>query len=103
MAPQLNPENGLPFHEWFIEFEEFPDNIKEIETFLDKSMQDQNSYYFDLVAGKVLQPLKIRVVRKNGFNDYMRHIGKLGGQNKIPKLSNDRSIADFLMSVITAN
>ena len=66
-------------------------------------MQDQNSYYFDLVAGKVLQPLKIRVVRKNGFNDYMRHIGKLGGQNKIPKLSNDRSIADFLMNVITAN
>ena len=103
VAPQLNPENGLPFHEWFIEFEEFPDNIKEIETFLDKSMQDQNSYYFDLVAGKVLQPLKIRVVIKNGFNDYMRHIGKLGGQNKIPKLSNDRSIADFLMSVITAN
>ncbi len=103
VAPKLNPTNGLPYHEWFIEFETKPENIHEIETFIDKSMQGQNSYYFDLIKGKVLQPLKISVVEKDGFNKYMSTIGKLGGQNKIPRLANDRKIADILSKYIKAN
>jgi len=103
VAPQLNPIDGLPYHEWFIEFEKQPGNIQEIELFIDKSMQTQNSYYFDLIKGKVLQPLKITEVEKGGFNKYMSTIGKLGGQNKIPRLANDRKIANILTKPIKAN
>ncbi|WP_299272266.1 GH3 auxin-responsive promoter family protein [uncultured Psychroserpens sp.] len=96
VAPQINPESGLPFHEWFIEFEKEPQDILSLAERIDASLQEQNSYYYDLIAGKVLQPLKITTVRKNGFQDYMKSIGKLGGQNKIPRLSNDRKIADAI-------
>jgi hypothetical protein len=103
VAPQLNPSKGLPYHEWFIEFEKTPENIEAIEAFIDQSMQAQNSYYFDLIKGNVLQPLKINQVEKGGFNVYMSTIGKLGGQNKIPRLSNDRKIADALTKAIKVN
>lgn len=93
VAPQINPEFGLPFHEWFIEFEREPSNIEAFSKKIDESLQKQNSYYYDLIKGKVLQPLKITQVKKNGFQDYMKSIGKLGGQNKIARLSNDRKIA----------
>ena len=96
VAPQINPENGLPYHEWFIEFEKEPENFIEFSNKIDTSLQEQNSYYFDLIKGSVLQPLKITVVKKNGFQDYMKSIGKLGGQNKIARLSNDRKIAKIL-------
>ena len=103
VAPQLNPNEGLPYHEWFIEFEAKPKNIDEIEVFIDQSMQNQNTYYFDLIKGKVLQPLKISIVEKDGFNNYMSTIGKLGGQNKVPRLANDRKIADVLTKYIKTN
>ena len=103
VAPQLNPAQGLPYHEWFIEFEKNPENIEEIEVFIDATMQTQNSYYLDLIKGKVLQPLKINIVEKGGFNNYMSKIGKLGGQNKIPRLANDRKIADILTKPIKVN
>ena len=96
VAPQIAPSSGLPYHEWFIEFEKEPDDLKEFSKKVDLSLQGQNSYYFDLIQGKVLQPLKISMIKKNGFNTYMKSIGKLGGQNKIPRLSNDRKIADVL-------
>ncbi|WP_298899858.1 GH3 auxin-responsive promoter family protein [uncultured Psychroserpens sp.] len=96
VAPQINPNSGLPFHEWFIEFENEPENLSDLANKIDKSLQQQNSYYYDLIVGKVLQPLKVTMVQKNGFQDYMKSIGKLGGQNKIPRLSNDRKIADAL-------
>jgi hypothetical protein len=96
VAPQINPESGLPFHEWFIEFEKEPKDVLDLAKKIDESMQKQNSYYYDLIFGNVLQPLKISTVKKNGFQDYMKSIGKLGGQNKIPRLSNDRKIADAL-------
>ena len=99
VAPQITPQEGLPYHEWFIEFENIPDGDNVINAFakaLDQSLQAQNSYYLDLIEGKVLQPLKITPVAKEGFQDYMKSIGKLGGQNKIPRLSNDRKIADAL-------
>ncbi len=98
VAPQVNPPDGeLPYHEWFIEFEKEPEDLKLMADQIDKKMQKQNSYYFDLIEGKILQTLRITRVTKNGFKDYMKSIGKLGGQNKIPRLSNDRKIADKLM------
>ncbi|OUS01634.1 hypothetical protein A9Q86_07635 [Flavobacteriales bacterium 33_180_T64] len=96
VAPQINPVSGLPFHEWFIEFENEPDDVSELAKKIDTSLQKQNSYYYDLIIGNILQSLKITTVQKNGFQDYMKSIGKLGGQNKIPRLSNDRKIADAL-------
>ncbi len=94
VAPQINPKEGLPYHEWFIEFENEPDNLSALAKKIDESLQKQNSYYFDLIVGKVLQPLKITRVKKGGFQAYMKSVGKLGGQNKIPRLSNDRKIVE---------
>lgn len=96
VAPQIEPSEGLPYHEWFIEFEKAPSNIEDFATQIDVALQSQNSYYLDLIQGKVLQPLKITPVQKGGFQNYMKTIGKLGGQNKTPRLSNDRKIADVL-------
>ncbi|UAB76432.1 GH3 auxin-responsive promoter family protein [Mesoflavibacter sp. SCSIO 43206] len=100
VAPQINPDSGLPYHEWFIEFENEPENISALAQKLDASLQKQNSYYFDLIEGKVLQPLKITKIEKNGFQNYMKSIGKLGGQNKMPRLSNDRKIAEALKAFL---
>tara|TARA_R110002049_G_scaffold2365_2_gene17274 strand:- start:31675 stop:33168 length:1494 start_codon:yes stop_codon:yes gene_type:complete len=94
VAPQIDPKEGLPYHEWFVEFENEPENLSALAKKIDESLQKQNSYYFDLIEGKVLQPLKISKVKKGGFQDYMKSVGKLGGQNKIPRLSNDRKIVD---------
>lgn len=99
VAPQTQAEKGLPYHEWLIEFDGEPSNLVEISNFIDNSMQEQNSYYFDLIAGKVLQTLKITPLQKDSFNDYMKSQGKLGGQNKIPRLSNDRKIANALLKL----
>ena len=96
VAPQINPTEGLPYHEWLIEFENEPKNEEAIIEALEQSLQKQNSYYLDLIEGKVLRPLKITKIKKGGFQTYMKSIGKLGGQNKIPRLSNDRKIADQL-------
>ena len=67
---------------------------------MDNMMQKQNIYYKDLIKGKILSRLKIRKVKKGGFNDFMNSIGKLGGQNKVPHLSNDRKIANELKNYI---
>ncbi len=96
VAPQITPKSGLPYHEWFIEFENFPEDESSFSEAIDQSMRRQNVYYDDLIQGNVLQKLKISKVVKNGFQDYMKSVGKLGGQNKIPRLSNDRNIADKL-------
>jgi len=96
VAPQVNPQKGLPYHEWFIEFTSPPKDIKHFCLDVDQQLCKQNRYYDDLIKGKVLQPLEIRVVQKNGFSRYMKRIGKLGGQNKVPRLTNDRKIADEL-------
>ena len=97
VAPQIAPETGLPYHEWFIEFENEPNNLDDFALAIDTAMRKQNVYYDDLIVGKVLQTVKITKVSKNGFQEYMKSIGKLGGQNKLPRLSNDRKIADLLI------
>ena len=96
VAPQITPTDGLPYHEWFIEFENDPENVEAFAEAIDNVMRSQNTYYDDLIVGKVLRKLVINKVAKNGFQDYMKSIGKLGGQNKIPRLSNDRTIVDLL-------
>lgn len=96
VAPQITPAEGLPFHEWFIEFGQAPADMDAFALKIDKALRKQNAYYEDLIVGKVLCTLVIQSVQKEGFHAYMKSIGKLGGQNKLPRLSNDRSIVDQL-------
>ena len=104
VAPQITTSEGkLPYHEWLVEFEKLPENIQEVAKFLDAEMQQQNSYYFDLIEGKVLQPLKITSLKKESFQEFMKSQGKLGGQNKVPRLSNDRKIAEALLQIQPQN
>ena len=99
VAPQVHPkEEELPYHEWFIEFETAPSNIKVFKKALDQTLQEQNSYYFDLIKGNILQPLKITALQPGAFRKYMQSKGKLGGQNKVVRLSNDRKIAEGLQA-----
>lgn len=96
VAPQVNPSSGLPFHEWFIEFEKQPEDLLAFTKELDVNLQMINTYYKDLISGGVLCPLKVSIIGKSGFRKYMSSIGKLGGQNKVPRLANDRIVADKL-------
>jgi len=98
VAPQVNPAGGeLPYHEWFVEFEQKPTDMKRFAQVIDEALQKQNMYYYDLIQGKVLQPLKITEVPEGGFASYMKSQGKLGGQNKIQRLANDRSVVERLV------
>jgi len=98
VAPQVNPPlNELPYHEWLIEFEQAPENLMDFAKKIDEALQAKNVYYKDLITGKILQPLKITVLPKNAFINYMKAEGKLGGQNKVPRLANDRNIGDKLL------
>jgi hypothetical protein len=96
VAPQVNPEEGLPHHEWLIEFDKPPANMPAFERRLDESLCKLNSYYRDLIEGKILCTLVVNPLPKGAFQAYMKSQGKLGGQNKVPRLSNDRKIADAL-------
>nr|WP_315224235.1 GH3 auxin-responsive promoter family protein [uncultured Flavobacterium sp.] len=96
VAPQINPSSGLPYHEWLVEFEKEPQDIEVFAEAIDKAMREQNIYYDDLITGNVLRKVVVTKVAKNGFQEYMKSQGKLGGQNKIPRLSNNRDIADNL-------
>jgi hypothetical protein len=97
VAPFISGNGEKSFHEWFIEFENVPGDLKLFSEKLDNNLRLKNIYYDDLVRGHILDPLRIRVVNKNGFINYMKSIGKLGGQNKVPRLSNDREIANELV------
>ena len=100
VAPQVKPDTGLPFHEWFVEFNRIPENMDAFCLELDEEMRKQNIYYNDLLEGNILRHLVIRSLQKDAFRDYMKEKGKLGGQNKVPRLSNDRKIADHLQKYI---
>jgi len=98
VAPQISPsDEELPYHEWFIEFESLPEDMPCFTMALDQKLQDQNVYYADLIQGKVLQKLKITVISPGGFNSVMKGMGRFGGQNKVPRLSNDRNLAEALI------
>ncbi len=102
VAPLVGQETEKSYHEWFIEFEKMPNDINIFKQILDNNMRKQNVYYDDLIVGNILQPLKITLIKKNGFINYMKSIGKLGGQNKVARLGNDRKIADSLIEYILA-
>ena len=96
VAPKISVDGEKSCHEWFIEFENVPRNMKQFEKTVDENLRRKNIYYDDLIKGNILHPLKIFIIQKNGFINYMRSIGKLGGQNKVPRLSNDREVANAL-------
>ncbi|MFT3908076.1 MAG: GH3 auxin-responsive promoter family protein [Ferruginibacter sp.] len=96
VAPYISTDKGKSYHEWFIEFENMPSDLDHFAKKLDDNLRLKNVYYDDLISGNILQPLKITLVQKNGFVNYMKSIGKLGGQNKVARLGNDRKIADAL-------
>lgn len=96
VAPQVTPAEGLPHHEWMVEFGNPPSDPKAFALELDKNLRDLNVYYDDLISGSILSVLKLAMLRKNAFIDYMKSQGKLGGQNKVPRLANDRKIAEEL-------
>ncbi len=98
VCPKIVSESYLSHHQWFVEFRSSPDNLSKFETILNTVMKEQNPYYKDLIESKVISPLKLFVVKSGGFNAYMKSIGKFGGQNKCPHLSNERKIADFLLT-----
>jgi hypothetical protein len=96
VAPKIKPEQGLPYHQWLIEFATEPKSMNVFEADIDKSLQKQNSYYKDLIDGKILKQLEVSVLQTGAFTSYMKTQGKLGGQNKVPRLANDRKIAQHL-------
>ncbi len=96
VAPMIQTEDELPYHEWFIAFEKEPEDIQAFAKDIDDELRRLNSYYEDLIGGNILQPLKITKLPSTAFQQYMKTQGKLGGQNKVPRLSNDRKIADAL-------
>lgn len=96
VAPMVEQGKGKSYHEWFIEFEDEPADMERLSWKVDTYLREKNVYYDDLIKGNILMPLQIRRIRKNGFIDYMKSVGKLGGQNKVPRLSNDRGVAEGL-------
>jgi len=100
VAPMVQTNGELPYHEWFVEFETMPPDLSTFAAKVDHHLRQKNIYYNDLLTGNILQPLKIRPIRRQGFIDFMKSIGKLGGQNKVPRLSNDRMLAEQLMQYL---
>ena len=96
LAPQVTPQEGLPYHEWFVEMEKEAVSLEKMEELLDLALRKRNSYYDDLISGKILRPLKITLLPPGTFHSYARKHGKLGGQNKLPRLANNRMLADEL-------
>jgi len=96
VAPFVAPPEGLPHHEWLIEFSNPPADLEAFRLTLDEQLRGLNVYYDDLITGSILRTLKITSIKKNAFIDYMKSLGKLGGQNKVPRLANDRKIAEEL-------
>ena len=100
VAPMVEQSGAKSYHEWLIEFENLPADMNHFIEKVDENLRKKNVYYDDLITGNILQRLKITQIRKNGFIDYMKSIGKLGGQNKLPRLSNDRKIAEAMQNYI---
>jgi hypothetical protein len=103
VAPEVSPAEGLPHHQWFIEFGKPPHDPAAFSLELDNQLRKLNVYYDDLISGNILRTLRITTLRQGSFIDYMRSKGKLGGQNKVPRLSNDRKIADELINFCAIN
>ena len=97
VAPYIAQDEGKSYHEWFVEFDRVPDDMRAFSMAVDNKLRERNVYYDDLIKGNILLPLHINTVKNGGFIEYMKSVGRLGGQNKVPRLSNDRKLADALM------
>ncbi|HZY78247.1 MAG TPA: GH3 auxin-responsive promoter family protein [Cyclobacteriaceae bacterium] len=97
VAPQVTPQEGLPHHQWLVEFGKRPGDLEAFARELDDQLRELNTYYDDLISGSILRKLVLVPLKKDAFIEYMKSIGKLGGQNKVPRLSNDRTIANELV------
>jgi hypothetical protein len=100
VAPNVAPAEGMPHHEWLVEFSKLPSDMQAFSLELDNQLRQCNVYYDDLITGNILRTLKITSLKKNAFIEYMKSQGKLGGQNKVPRLSNDRKIAEELVKFV---
>ena len=100
VAPMIQQGQGKSYHEWFIEFENIPENLASFAEKVDIELRKKNIYYDDLIKGNILEKLVISPIRKNGFIDYMKAIGKLGGQNKVPRLSNNRDVLEEILGTM---
>jgi hypothetical protein len=96
VAPEVNPMEGLPFHEWFIEFSELPKNLAAFSEAVNEGVIQRNPYYRDLISGSILQNAQLKLLEKGAFHQAMANRGKLGGQNKPPRLANGRDFAKDL-------
>jgi hypothetical protein len=96
VAPFIAHSEGQSYHEWWIEFEKQPDDLSSFALELDNRMREKNVYYDDLIKGNILRKLQIRKIVKGGFVVYLKSEGKLGGQNKVPRLNNDRRVVTGL-------
>jgi acyl-CoA synthetase (AMP-forming)/AMP-acid ligase II len=101
VAPMIQQGQGKSYHEWFIEYEKAPADMELFSKKLNAQLCEKNVYYQDLIVGNILEPLHVRSLQKNAFINYMRSQGKLGGQNKVPRLSNDRNMAEELVQYIS--
>jgi hypothetical protein len=101
VAPFIQQAAGKSYHEWLIAFEKQPADIEAFAKLLNQYMCEKNVYYNDLITGNILEPLHITILDKDAFINYMRSEGKLGGQNKVPRLSNDRKLAEGLLQYIS--
>lgn len=101
VAPFIQQAAGKSYHEWLIAFEKQPKDMQAFSALLNQYMCEKNVYYNDLITGNILEPLRITVLNKDAFINYMRSVGKLGGQNKVPRLSNDRTLAEGLSQYIS--
>lgn len=100
VAPMVLPGEGESYHDWYVEFERMPANLEDFRETLDLEVRKQNTYYNDLRKGNMLRSAHLQILKRNATREYMRSQGKLGGQNKFPRLSNNRKIADWLMEYV---
>ncbi|MFZ1658459.1 MAG: GH3 auxin-responsive promoter family protein, partial [Flavobacteriales bacterium] len=96
VAPQLSPKEGLPFHEWHIEFAAQPKDMAAFSLAIDAALQRRNPYYKDLITGNVLRTLVIIPVPRGGFATWMKARGMNDAQSKVPRLANDRKYVEGL-------
>jgi hypothetical protein len=97
VVPNVTPKEGLPHHEWLVEFAKIPADLEAFAKDLNINLQKLNTYYNDLISGNILTNLKITPLKRDAFREMMKAKGKLGGQNKVPRLSNDRTLAEELL------
>ena len=98
LAPKVQVKEELPYHEWLVEWEQEPNDLSAFAMTIDEEMCKQNVYYKDLIDGNILMQAQIHSLPSGTFRRFMETRGKLGGQNKVPRLSNDRNMADEIIA-----